>query len=159
MNTAFTICWNSPLGVMEIRSNGEAITAVSIGKGELEDTIDDFSAFPKVIAHCISELEAYFRGELIRFTVPLAPEGTEFRKKVWSALCEIPYGTTCSYGELAVQMGNPRACRAVGGANNHNPILIIIPCHRVIGADGSLIGYAAGLPVKEWLLRHEGVAL
>ena len=87
---------------------------------------------------------------------PLAPAGTPFQQRVWAALQEIPYGTTWSYGQLAARIGNAGAARAVGLANNRNPIAIIIPCHRVIGADGSLVGYGGGLPMKEWLLEHEG---
>ncbi len=102
------------------------------------------------------QLEAYFKGELKYFDVKLAPEGTEFQKSVWKALCEVPYGETRSYKDIAVSIGKPKASRAVGLANNRNPIAIIVPCHRVIGADGKLTGYASGLDVKEFLLRLEG---
>lgn len=101
------------------------------------------------------ELDAYFAGALRQFTVPLKPQGTDFRKKVWEALQTIPYGETISYKELAQQINQPKAIRAVGGANHHNPISIIIPCHRVIGASGKLVGYGGGLNVKEFLLNHE----
>jgi methylated-DNA-[protein]-cysteine S-methyltransferase len=102
------------------------------------------------------QLEAYFSGKLKSFDIKLAPEGTEFQKSVWNALCEIPYGETRTYKEIAVSIGNPKAYRAVGLANNRNPIAIIVPCHRVIGADGKLTGYASGLDIKEFLLRLEG---
>ncbi|MHC1756544.1 MAG: methylated-DNA--[protein]-cysteine S-methyltransferase [Methanosarcina sp.] len=102
------------------------------------------------------QLEEYFAGKLKSFDVKLAPEGTEFQKSVWKALCEVPYGETRTYKDIAVSIGNPKAYRAVGLANNRNPIAIIVPCHRVIGANGKLTGYASGLDVKEFLLRLEG---
>ncbi len=101
------------------------------------------------------QIHAYLRGELITFNLPLAPTGTRFQKSVWAALLEIPYGRTASYRDIAVAIGNPKACRAVGGANGRNPIPLIIPCHRVIGADGKLVGYGSGLPIKEKLLALE----
>ncbi|MCH5276466.1 MAG: methylated-DNA--[protein]-cysteine S-methyltransferase [Desulfovibrionaceae bacterium] len=101
------------------------------------------------------QLREYFAGRLRDFDLPLAPRGTEFQRLVWRALRAIPYGETRSYGQTARAIGRPRACRAVGLANNRNPIAIIVPCHRVIGADGSLTGYAAGLPVKAALLALE----
>lgn len=101
------------------------------------------------------ELEAYFAGRLTRFETTVAPEGTVFQRRVWQALCDIPYGHTVSYGELARQIGAERAVRAVGAANGANPIAIIIPCHRVIGANGSLTGFGGGLPVKRALLDLE----
>ena len=103
----------------------------------------------------IRQLRAYFARELEEFEVPLAPEGTPFQKNVWRHLCEIPYGKTISYGELAHRVGNPKASRAVGLANGANPIPIIIPCHRVIGSNGKLTGYGGGLSVKEKLLALE----
>jgi methylated-DNA-[protein]-cysteine S-methyltransferase len=103
----------------------------------------------------IRQLQAYFAGELETFDLPLAPEGTPFQLGVWHRLCDIPYGKTISYGELASQIGNPKASRAVGLANGSNPIPIVIPCHRVIGSNGKLTGYGGGLPVKEKLLALE----
>ncbi|MBE5781405.1 MAG: methylated-DNA--[protein]-cysteine S-methyltransferase [Clostridiales bacterium] len=105
------------------------------------------------------ELQEYFAGERRVFTVPLKPKGTAFQKRVWQQLCAIPYGAVCNYGEIAARMGQPRAARAVGMANNRNPIMIMIPCHRVIGKNGSLVGYAGGLGMKEALLRLEGSIL
>jgi methylated-DNA-[protein]-cysteine S-methyltransferase len=102
-----------------------------------------------------AELDAYFRGDLRRFTVPTVPEGTPFQRRVWSALCEIPYGETMSYGALARNLGDPKAVRAVGLANGANPIAIVIPCHRVIGSNGTLVGYGGGLPIKQALLDLE----
>jgi len=101
------------------------------------------------------QLEAYFSGKLKSFEIKISPEGTEFQKSVWKALCEIPYGETRNYKDIARSIGNPKAYRAVGLANNRNPIAIIVPCHRVIGSNGKLTGYACGLDVKEFLLRLE----
>jgi methylated-DNA-[protein]-cysteine S-methyltransferase len=103
----------------------------------------------------IRQLTAYFAGRLRDFTIPVAPDGTPFQQRVWKALCGIAYGETISYGELARRIGNPNAVRAVGLANGSNPISIIIPCHRVIGSNGSLVGYGGGLPIKQALLALE----
>lgn len=103
----------------------------------------------------IRQLHKYFAGELENFDLPLVPEGTPFQLAVWRKLCDIPYGATVSYGELANRVGNPKACRAVGLANGSNPIPIVIPCHRVIGSNGKLTGYGGGLPIKEKLLALE----
>jgi methylated-DNA-[protein]-cysteine S-methyltransferase len=110
---------------------------------------------PDALKETSRQLRAYFAHELEEFDVPLAPEGTPFQKNVWRHLCEIPYGKTISYGELAHRVGNPKASRAVGLANGANPIPIIIPCHRVIRSNGKLTGYGGGLPVKEKLLALE----
>lgn len=105
------------------------------------------------------QLEEYFAGTRRVFDLPLAPRGTPFQLAVLAALAEIPFGTTCSYGQMARRLGQPTASRAVGAANGRNPLAIVLPCHRVVGSDGSLTGYAGGLDAKRWLLRHEGVAL
>jgi methylated-DNA-[protein]-cysteine S-methyltransferase len=103
----------------------------------------------------VEQLDSYFNGGLIEFDLPLDLVGSEFQIKVWNALRTIPYGETRTYGQIARQVGQPRATRAVGLANNQNPIAIVVPCHRVVGADGSLTGYGGGLPRKKWLLTHE----
>jgi methylated-DNA-[protein]-cysteine S-methyltransferase len=108
-----------------------------------------------VLARAAAQLTEYFAGERRDFDLPLAPSGTEFQRAVWRALAEIPFGATCSYGDLARSLGRPSASRAVGAANGRNPISIILPCHRVIGASGELTGYGGGLPMKRWLLDHE----
>lgn len=108
-----------------------------------------------LLQEAVRQLIAYFDGTRTAFDLPLRMEGTAFRMQCWQALCMIPYGETISYGEQARRIGNPKAVRAVGGANHHNPISIIVPCHRVIGADGSLTGYGGGVEVKAWLLAHE----
>ncbi|WP_429067586.1 methylated-DNA--[protein]-cysteine S-methyltransferase [Aeromonas bestiarum] len=113
----------------------------------------------EALAPYLAEFDAYFAGRLQRFTLPLAANGTAFQQAVWQALCDIPYGETRSYGEIARVIGKPSASRAVGAANGRNPLSIIVPCHRVIGQNGSLTGYAGGLPIKQVLLRLEGIAL
>ena len=120
-------------------------------------TADDGGANPasRVLARAREQLTAYFAGELRQFDLPLDATGTPFQKQVWGELRKIPYGTTWSYGELARRVGDPRKARAVGAANGHNPISIIVPCHRVIGANGSLTGFGGGLDRKQWLLAHE----
>jgi methylated-DNA-[protein]-cysteine S-methyltransferase len=112
-----------------------------------------------VLDHAERELVEYFAGSLRSFTVPLEPVGTSFQREVWTALGGIPFGTTISYAALAQRVGRPTASRAVGSANGKNPLPIVIPCHRVIGADGRLIGYSAGLQMKQTLLMHEGWAV
>jgi len=107
------------------------------------------------LVQCYTELIEYFEGRRQRFSTVVAPEGTPFQLKIWQLLRDIPYGQTISYAQLAVRAGNPRLTRAVGFANSRNPIPIIIPCHRVIGSSGHLVGFAGGLPAKHWLLQHE----
>jgi methylated-DNA-[protein]-cysteine S-methyltransferase len=108
------------------------------------------------LPEAVRQLREYFAGERRAFDLPLCLSGTDFQKLVWRQLTAIPFGETWSYGQLAKSLGNPSACRAVGLANGKNPIAIIVPCHRVIGADGTLTGFGGGLPRKEWLLTHEG---
>ncbi|RAU91647.1 methylated-DNA--[protein]-cysteine S-methyltransferase [Paenibacillus sp. YN15] len=111
------------------------------------------------IPQAVKELEEYFKGERTVFSVPLDVRGTPFQEQVWRALTGIPYGTVCSYKDIAMRIGSPKAVRAVGGANNRNPLPVIIPCHRVVGAAGHMVGYGGGLPIKEVLLRLEGAAV
>jgi methylated-DNA-[protein]-cysteine S-methyltransferase len=145
--------YDTKIGRIEIEENGEAITKIDyVQKGIEEDSDVKETALLK---EAIKQLNEYFDGKRSIFDLPLAPEGTEFQKKVWNALKEIPCGETKSYGEIAKIIGNEKASRAVGMANNKNPIMIVIPCHRVIGANGKLVGYAAGLEVKENLLSLE----
>lgn len=108
-----------------------------------------------ILRHANEQLQEYFQGKREEFSLPLAPSGTKFMQQVWDALRKIPYGETRSYKGIATAIGNSKSCRAVGMANNRNPIAIIIPCHRVVGSDGSLVGYAAGLEIKSFLLDHE----
>lgn len=109
-----------------------------------------------VLAEARAQLARYFAGDLTAFTLPLAARGTPFQARVWRALGDIPFGATISYAELARRVGDPAAVRAVGGANARNPISVVVPCHRVVGADGSLTGFGGGVERKRWLLRHEG---
>ena len=107
------------------------------------------------ITEAFRQLAAYLAGDLKTFTVPLAPGGTDFMRRVWAALCDVPYGATASYKDIAVAVGNPKATRAVGMANNRNPLPLIVPCHRIIGSDGKLVGYRGGLALKRTLLELE----
>lgn len=143
--------FKSPLGIIRIKDNGKAVTALGMD----EHFKGDFGVASSVAKITEKQLQEYFCGKRKIFDLPIAPNGTEFQLKVWDALCQIPYGETRSYKDIAEFVGNPKASRAVGGANNKNPIMIIIPCHRVIGSDGSLIGYAGGMDVKKKLLMLE----
>lgn len=146
----------SPIGQILLAGDEEGLKYLNIRKGKKKTKVPDGWQENKEFFREISgQLKAYFAGELKSFDIKLAPKGTEFQKSVWKALCEIPSGETRTYKEIAVSIGNPKAYRAVGLANNRNPIAIIIPCHRVIGANGKLTGYASGLDVKEFLLKLE----
>ncbi|HUA23445.1 MAG TPA: methylated-DNA--[protein]-cysteine S-methyltransferase [Steroidobacteraceae bacterium] len=159
MNTA-ALYWHeidSPIGRLLLAGDGASLIQVGFQAGPhplrpADDWIADATPFRPVIA----QLGEYFAGERRRFDLPLAPRGTDFQRQVWRALTEIPYGKTVSYGELARRIGKPSAPRAVGLANGANPLPIIVPCHRVIGADGSLTGFGGGLPIKRRLLALEG---
>ena len=117
--------------------------------------MNDWRQDGEALAPFLAEFRDYFAGRLQRFTLPLAARGTPFQQSVWRALCDIPYGETVSYLEIAQAIGNPKAVRAVGAANGRNPLSIIVPCHRVIGSSGALTGYAGGIPIKRWLLALE----
>lgn len=151
--------FESPIQTLMLTSDGAALTGLFMVEhkhGPRQDAswVADDEAAPFVEAK--RQLSAYFTGELTEFNLPLAAEGTDFQKRVWDELRNIPYGMTISYGELARRIGNPNSSRAVGLANGRNPISIIVPCHRVIGADGKLTGFGGGLPRKEALLTLEG---
>ena len=148
---------DTPVGRLRLVSDGVGlVSAHFVAEGAGERPEDGESAQPDdVLRTARVQFEEYFAGERQVFDVPLAPAGTAFRQRVWSLLREIGYGRTSSYGRLAAELGNPRASRAVGLANGANPIAVIVPCHRVIGADGKLTGYAGGLDRKRWLLAHE----
>ncbi|MCX5689282.1 MAG: methylated-DNA--[protein]-cysteine S-methyltransferase [Planctomycetota bacterium] len=146
----------SPVGPIRLTSNGGALTHLSmLDEGDPAALVAADSC--EILDLAATELAAYFQGTLRTFTVPLAPQGTEFQQRVWNCLTQIPYGTTISYLELATRAGNAKAIRAVGAANGRNPIGLIIPCHRVIGANGTLVGYSGGLWRKVALLKLEGV--
>ena len=144
----------SPLGTLLLAGDDSGLRHIMFAcKIQSLDPAWRHDAVP--LTETIRQLQAYFAGELENFNLPLAPEGTPFQKEVWQRLCDIPYGQTISYGELARRIGNPKASRAVGLANGSNPIPIVIPCHRVIGSNGKLTGYGGGLPIKEKLLALE----
>ena len=147
----------TPIDRLVLASDGSAIVGVWMANAEPDDRRwADRRGSDAVLDETRRELDAYFAGRLETFTVPLAPNGTEFQRRVWSVLREIPFGTTISYADLARRVSNAAAVRAVGAANGRNPIPIIVPCHRVIGSDGSLTGFGGGIPRKKWLLEHEG---
>jgi methylated-DNA-[protein]-cysteine S-methyltransferase len=143
---------DSPIGELLLVSDGRALTHLEMGPRALpsEETRD-----PEALQEASAQLDAYFAGELTEFDLPLAPRGSAFQLAVWRALLDIPYGETASYGEIARTVGRPDAVRAVGTTNGRNPIAVIVPCHRVIGADGTLVGYGGGLPRKRLLLELE----
>ncbi|HZL09446.1 MAG TPA: methylated-DNA--[protein]-cysteine S-methyltransferase [Prolixibacteraceae bacterium] len=146
----FQSSYKSPLGFLILKSDGQSIVGISFS----EDDIPEQNPC-EVLEKCKKQLENYFSGKTIAFDLPLNPEGTEFQQKVWDELLKIPYGETITYLELAVRLGDPKAIRAVGTANGRNPIAIVIPCHRVIGAGNKLTGYAGGIWRKKILLAHE----
>jgi len=145
---------NSPIGSLEIKGDDRGVSSIKFIDEEINFT-EEINC--SVLKDCVDELNAYFSGSRKSFNVKLNPQGTHFQKKVWDNLIMIPYGETISYSELAERMGDIKSLRAVGGANAQNKIPIIIPCHRVIGKDKSLMGFGGGLQRKEWLLRNEGV--
>lgn len=153
--------FDSPIGKILLTSDGNSLTGLYMESYKADPTVfqqwvanDSIEPFPKVI----EQLTAYFNGKLTEFDLPISMLGTKFQQQVWQELTKIPYGKTISYKELAIRIGNIKAVRAVGLANGRNPISIIVPCHRVIGANGSLTGYGGGLPRKQALLELENSA-
>jgi len=145
---------NSPLGPVKITASDSGITGISFVSTLFVSTVQQSQ--PSVLTDsAATQLNAYFAGSLSRFDLPLAAQGTAFQQQVWRTLCTVPFGTTCSYADIARGISNVKAVRAVGAANGRNPIAIVVPCHRVIGANGTLTGYAGGLDKKAWLLKHE----
>lgn len=141
---------NSPIGILEIITSDDAIISAMFVE-EIKESIGE----PEILKQAIKQFDEYFKGTRKDFDLKCETQGTDFQEKVWAALLELPYGVTISYKELAIVIGNEKATRAVGNANGKNVISIIIPCHRVIGSDKSLTGYAGGLKRKKWLLEHE----
>lgn len=144
--------YETKIGKIGIVENGMSITHLNFGEIISKD-VNIIET--ELLKEANKQIQEYFNGERKIFDLPLAPQGTEFQQKVWKVLQEIPYGKTYSYKDVAIKIGNEKACRAVGMANNKNPIAIFIPCHRVIGTNGKLVGYAGGLDVKERLLEME----
>lgn len=154
MTKIYNLDFESPIGVIEIGSTKEAIRSILFSEKDRKEN-DLQAETPPVLVECYTQLDEYFKGERRDFTFPYQFEGTDFQKTVWDALIEIPYGETGSYKDIAVNIGNEKAIRAVGSANGKNKLSIVIPCHRVIGSNGELTGYAGGLWRKKWLLQHE----
>jgi methylated-DNA-[protein]-cysteine S-methyltransferase len=149
--------FESPIGPLLIAGNAHALARISFPENgkPMRPEADWIESATGPVGEAIRQLREYFAGRRREFDLPLAPEGTEFQKSVWKRLQEIPYGATISYGELAKRVGNANASRAVGAANGKNPLPIVVPCHRVIGANGKLVGFGGGLPVKHALLEIE----
>ena len=146
----YRFSYETVLGVVTFVEEGGALLAVTTHRSY--EGVEQETA---LIKEAYQQLSEYLKGERKEFDLPLNPKGTDFQKRVWRALCNIPYGETRSYKQIAEAIGNSKAVRAVGMANNRNPITIVVPCHRVIGADGKLVGYGGGLEMKEFLLRLE----
>lgn len=147
--TYFIESFSSPLGVVEVTADAESVLSI-----HFVATAKSANA-NQITNDAITQLQEYFQGERQHFDLPLAAQGTEFQKNVWDALLTVDYGETCSYSDIADKINNPKAVRAVGSANGKNPLTIVVPCHRVIGSNGSLTGYASGTERKAWLLNHE----
>ncbi|HAX73948.1 MAG TPA: cysteine methyltransferase [Firmicutes bacterium] len=154
MSTLYRQYYDSPIGLIEVETSENAVCAVSFVtvKKEVTDTVP-------ILQAAMKQLDEYFKGKRYEFLLPFEVKGTDFQMKVWDALQQIPYGETRSYKDIAINIGNELAVRAVGGANNKNKIAIMIPCHRVIGSNKQLIGYESGLEKKQWLLNHEEKSL
>jgi methylated-DNA-[protein]-cysteine S-methyltransferase len=151
---------DSPIGRLLLTAEDDALTGLYMGAPSKQPALDvAWQEQPRasVLAETTRQLTDYFSGARRVFDLPLRMAGTEFQRRVWRELTKIPFGETLSYGQLAQRIGNSNASRAVGLANGRNPIAVIVPCHRVIGADGSLTGFGGGLPRKQWLLSHEGL--
>ncbi|PTM09383.1 MAG: cysteine methyltransferase [Bacteroidetes bacterium] len=142
---------NTPLGFAKIEGDNHGISSLIV----LNNDVAVSDIIPDSLEDAVRQLNEYFKGERSQFSLKLNPQGTEFQKRVWNKLLSIPYGKTTSYLQLSKNLGDVKAIRAVANANGKNPLWIIIPCHRVIGSDGSLTGYAGGLSRKQWLLEHE----
>ena len=143
--------YKTPIGTAKIEGDDNGISSVSV----IDEDVNHTKLIPKSLQECVKQLDEYFQKRRTAFDVKLNPQGTEFQKKVWKGLQDIPFGKTISYKDQSKKMDVPKAIRAIASANGKNPIWIIIPCHRVIGSDGSLTGYAGGIWRKKWLLEHE----
>jgi methylated-DNA-[protein]-cysteine S-methyltransferase len=141
----------TPLGFTEVKGDADGISKIHV----MDENVEISTIIHKDLIEAVTQLQDYFLGRRTEFTFKLNLQGTEFQKKVWQELLHIPYGKTCSYLELSKKIGDVKAIRAVASANGKNPLWIVVPCHRVIGKDGSLTGYAGGLWRKKWLLEHE----
>ncbi len=151
MESAFI---HTPLGIAKLEGDENGVSSITVIDGDIPPS----DVIPEVLDDAVYQLQEYFEGKRQAFSLTLNPEGTDFQKKVWDALLQIPFGKTISYLQLSKTLGDPKAIRAVASANGKNPLWIVIPCHRVIGSDGSLTGYAGGIHRKKWLLAHESPA-
>lgn len=154
MSKLHKLDYQSPIGILEIIGTEEAVVSILFSENDEIENVRGNDT-PKVLELCYLQLDEYFKGERREFSFPYQMEGTDFQKSVWNALKEMPYGETGSYKDIAVSIGNEKAIRAVGSANGKNKLSIVIPCHRIIGINGKLTGYAGGVWRKEWLLEHE----
>ena len=152
----YEVYYHSEIGLIHITGTEEGVASLHFIDKEAPP---ENTEVPECLADCVQQIDEYFNDNRKTFSLKLAPEGTYFQKKVWEQLLAIPHGKTTSYGEIATGLGDKNAMRAVGSATGRNPISIIVPCHRVIGSNGKLIGYGGGLWRKEWLLKHEGSIL
>ncbi len=150
----YKLHYESPIGIVEIEGSSDAISSIMFVEENEKMNLIQVDT-PPVLVECYNQLEEYFKGSRFDFTFPYEFEGTEFQKTVWQALTKIPYGETVAYQHIARLIENEKAVRAVGSANGKNKLSIVIPCHRIIGSNGNLTGYAGGLWRKEWLLNHE----
>lgn len=154
---------HAPFGVLTIVASDDGLRCVMFDK-EVHPktfagmTVVDDTSHP-VVARTVQQLNEYLQGTRMSFDLPLDVRGTEFQMHAWNALAKVPYGTTASYAQQAASIGRPTATRAIGAANGRNPVAVVLPCHRIVGADGSLTGFGGGLPVKKWLLDHEASVL
>ena len=151
METAFI---HTPLGIAKLEGDAAGLASITV----LDDKLPESTVIPEELEDAVYQLREYFNGQRQTFSLALNPTGTDFQKRVWAALQEIPFGKTVSYLQLSKTLGDAKAIRAVASANGKNPLWIVIPCHRVIGSDGTLTGYAGGLHRKKWLLNHESPA-
>ena len=148
----FKTYYSSPIGIIEITGNDDGIATVYF----VEKNEEQIIKIHPTLKECVYQLDEYFLGIRKEFGLKLNPQGSDFQKKVWNYLLDVPFGKTNSYLDISIKLGDHNATRAVGNANGKNPISIIVPCHRVIGSNGKLTGYSGGMWRKEWLLRHEG---
>ncbi len=151
METTQTTYYKTPIGTAKIEGTLEGISTISVVDEEIETSVN----IPECLKDCVTQLDEYFQGKRTEFNLKLNPKGTEFQQKVWGALLKVPFGKIKTYLEQTKILGDVKAIRAVASANGKNPIWIVIPCHRIIGSDGSLTGYASGIWRKKWLLEHE----
>ena len=156
MAASYSVYHTFPVGTLLIAGTGDHITEIRFcGNVEAAPLQEDINLLPPFFRQCIKEMEEYFEGGRQQFQFPVAQAGTQFQQKVWKELGNIPFGSTISYLELSKRLGDVKAIRAAASANGRNKLAIAVPCHRVIGANQELVGYAGGLPLKKWLLQHE----